>query len=608
MTWQSAEQIADALLYEGYLLYPYRGSAVKNRYRWQFGIVAPRVYSDAEGSERCLMRTECLVEPDGAALLDVKVRFLHVQARQVEVREAREDGTELWRAVDSTTVDGRELLTWDEAAPHELVIADVPVSAAATQELRTFEIPGDRAMEAVHDVAGTPVARLVRERSAISCVVRVAVEPIGARRKVSVRIENVTPWPEAAHAARPAALRRSLVAAHTLLAVRKGAFVSLLEPPAGAAADAAACQNVHTWPVLVGTAPQRNLMLSSPIILYDYPAIAPESPGDSFDGTEIDELLALRVRTLTTDERRQALATDVRAQQVIERATAMATPEFERLHGAIRYFGAAPQPAHIETAALEAWLNPPGSDVQEAVDSLGNCICKGARVRLRPAGGADAMDMFLTDQTATVAAVYSDVDEQTHVAVIVDAGDAADLHESNGRFFYFRPDEVEVLQAEAAPQTQRARVLVAGIGNMFLGDDGFGSAVAERLATCALPEWVRVEDFGIRSVHLAYNLLDASYETTVLIDALPRGGAPGTLYLVEPEVEAIGAEPHDAHSLSVEGVIGMLKQIGGEPGRILIVGCEPLSTAPEMGLSDAVANAVDGAVDMVMDLLATVKV
>jgi hydrogenase maturation protease len=221
------------------------------------------------------------------------------------------------------------------------------------------------------------------------------------------------------------------------------------------------------------------------------------------------------------------------------------------------------------------------------------------------------MDMFLAGQTATVAAVLRDVEGQAHVAVTIDAAGAADLHESNGRFFYFRPDEIEVLEdsrggAPSESTQPAARVLVAGIGNIFLGDDGFGPAVIQRLASRALPECAKVEDFGIRGVHLAYELLGASpaYDTTIVVDAVSRGGAPGTLYVIEPDVADVPSAPPEAHALSVEAVLGLLRSIGGEPGRVLIVGCEAESVAPEMGLSAPVAAAVDGAADLVMNLLA----
>jgi hydrogenase maturation protease len=608
MTWGVAETIADAMLYEGYLLYPYHGSALKNRYRWQFGIVGPRTPTEPDGRQPSRIQTECLIEPGANPMVDVKVRFLQIEARIVERLVHAPDQ---WATVDALTVAGREHLTWDEATPRDLTVAGVTIGASRTESIHPFEVDGGREVEVIRNDGGEICARVVRERAPLACRLHVAVEPAGELRRLRVEVENATPCTADPETDRPAALRRSLIAAHTLLAVSDGAFVSLLDPPAEAAASAAACENRHTWPVLVGTAPHRNLMLSAPIILYDYPTVAPESPGDLFDGTEIDEILTLRVLTLTGEERRAAVATDPRARRIIERAAALSPAAFARLHGATRHV----EPTGTATAdqsPWEAFLNPRGTNVDEELEIGGRQVAKGSRVRLCPPPGrrADAMDLFLSGQTATVAAVYRDLENQAHIAVIVDAAGNVDLLESNGRYFYFRPDEIELLETSAArpavaPRQASHRVLVAGIGNMFLGDDGFGPAVTQRLASRSIPAWAKVEDFGIRGVHLAYELLGASpaYESTIIIDAVSRGGNPGTLYLLEPDVGSTPIEIPDAHTLSVESVLAYLRQIGGTPGRVLIVGCEVESVAPEMGLSDAVASAVDRAAELVMELI-----
>jgi len=144
-----------------------------------------------------------------------------------------------------------------------------------------------------------------------------------------------------------------------------------------------------------------------------------------------------------------------------------------------------------------------------------------------------------------------------------------------------------------------------GIGNIFLGDDGFGVEVARRLASEPLPSNVLVKDFGIRGLHLAYELLDGGYETTLLLDATSRGGEPGTVYLIEPELNEEGsAAPADAHAMNPEAVFASLRALGGAPGRVLLVGCEPASVEEQMGLSPPVAGAVDVAVRMVHDWLA----
>jgi len=151
------------------------------------------------------------------------------------------------------------------------------------------------------------------------------------------------------------------------------------------------------------------------------------------------------------------------------------------------------------------------------------------------------------------------------------------------------------------------RTLVAGIGNVFLGDDGFGVEVAARLGRESLREGVRVVDAGIRARHLAYELLDGDYDTAILVDAVARGGAPGTVYLIEPEVAAGGlsntAAAFDGHAMNPDAMLGFLQAFGRASTRVLIIGCEPECIDERMGLSAPVAAAVDEALELVRDLL-----
>jgi hydrogenase maturation protease len=172
--------------------------------------------------------------------------------------------------------------------------------------------------------------------------------------------------------------------------------------------------------------------------------------------------------------------------------------------------------------------------------------------------------------------------------------------------------------APSAAATATPRILVAGIGNIFFGDDGFGVEVARRLALAEIPDGVTVADYGISGMHLAYDLANG-FETAILVDATPRGGAPGTIYVMEPEQqpdEAAGNDGQpdgndvgpatvmfDAHGMQPDVVLGMLGMLGGRAGRILIVGCEPGSAEPGMGLSAPVAAAVDEAVRVVLGLV-----
>lgn len=157
------------------------------------------------------------------------------------------------------------------------------------------------------------------------------------------------------------------------------------------------------------------------------------------------------------------------------------------------------------------------------------------------------------------------------------------------------------------PDAAPARgVLIAGVGNIFLRDDGFGVEVAKRLALETLPEWVRVVDFGIRGVHLAYEMLDGGYHTTIMIDATPRGEKPGTVYLIEPDLKKYQSQPptsFDAHGMDPQVVFSTLQSLGGIPGRVLIVGCEPLESDEGIGLSDPVRRGVDEAIRLIHSLV-----
>ncbi len=641
MSFELAQKIADAVLYEGYVLYPYRASAAKNRMRWQFGVVAPRGY----GGEPWEMQTECLIEPGDAAEIDLRLRFLQVQARTIE--ESLDAAGGAFRPVETLEVGDRTLVTWEEGVERCFDETIVLSELLARERQIPIEAPAGRDVELVRTADGGIAARIVRERWPVSALVRVTAEPAGGLIKVRVRIENAADWQGTD---REEALRRALIGAHTLLAVRGGAFVSLLDPPS------AACTNLHTWPVLIGQEGARDVLLSSPIILYDYPQVAPESPGDLCDATEIDEILTLRVMTLTEEEKREAMGTDERARQIIERSDAIPPELFERLHGAVRSLGpvdrssglpfeaSPPGPLSLTgegegLADWESFLNPPGAvPPEEASLEIGEArVAKGSRVRLRPSRRADSMDLFLAGRAARVEGIYKDVEDAVYVAVSLEDDPASDLHSWHGRFYYFYPEEVEPLEERSSHETRGAehagaghgpgpapdvagdgplpadqadvdsrRILIAGVGNIFLGDDGFGVEVARRLAAMPLPDRVRVADFGIRGVHLAYELLEGGYETTILVDATPRGGEPGTVYLIEPDLGRPGEDDPglgDAHGMDPRSVFALLARLGGTPGRVLIVGCEPARTEEEMGLSAPVAAAVDEAIGMIFGLL-----
>jgi hypothetical protein len=344
MNLELVEKIANTVLYEGYILYPYRSSSVKNQQRWNFGALCPQSYSEAQGgTEACSMQTECLVKGDERASLDVKVRFLHLLLREVGQLETPLDeipeGVEMdFQTVAAMEVGGQIYQTWQEAVEREISLPAINLKELVAQtQRRTFTFPSMQETEFLREPDGLLAGVVVRKQQRIECSVEVAAERAGDNLfKVSARILNLTPLDNAKSRSRDDALMRSLVSTHTILAAHDGEFVSLLEPPEALREMAASCSNVGTWPVMAGEEGARDCMLSSPIILYDYPQIAPESAGDLFDGTEIDEILTLRIMTLTDEEKREMRGVDERARRILERTETLPLEQLMKLHGAVK--------------------------------------------------------------------------------------------------------------------------------------------------------------------------------------------------------------------------------------------------------------------------------
>ena len=243
----------------------------------------------------------------------------------------------------------------------------------------------------------------------------------------------------------------------------------------------------------------------------------------------------------------------------------------------------------------------------------------GSRVKLRPRAGGDVMDIALADKTAIIESIEQDYEGKVHLGVVVDDDPGRDigLMRQPGHRFFFDPEEVEPLGEDDGRQTAQPKtptILIAGIGNIFLGDDAFGVEVVRRLSAHQLPENVRLVDFGIRGYDLAYALLDG-YDVTILVDACPRGDAPGTLYVIEPDLSDLGnaddpASPADAHTMNPLNVLRLATSMGGQLKRVLLVGCEPGTFGPEegqMGLSGPVEAVVDEAVKMVESLMGKIQ-
>jgi hydrogenase maturation protease len=247
---------------------------------------------------------------------------------------------------------------------------------------------------------------------------------------------------------------------------------------------------------------------------------------------------------------------------------------------------------------------PPRSVTVDGVE-----VARGSHVVLRPSAGGDVLDRAMEGKVARVESVEQDMEGGLQLAVTLDEDPGQDLGAARkpAHRFFFSPAEVEPLAGGSGPQP--TRILVAGIGNVFLGDDAFGVEVVRRLAGRELPGGIEVADFGIRGIDLMY-ALGEGYEVAVFVDAVPRGGAPGTLYVIEPELED-GTVMLDAHGMDPVKVLALARDLGSVPDRVLVVGCEP-GAIPVEGdeeeivgeLSEPVRAAVDEAVTLVEELLA----
>ena len=440
MNFVAARAVADAVMYEGYILYPYRASAPKNRSRWQFGVVMAPGYTAVDPSERDFAQTECVLEHSAQTTVAVVIRFLQVQRR---------------------TSDGS---SWDEAVEHEHLIRADADRLLDGGHVTEFEIP------AGEDREGDVVRRREHLTASVSVLATPLPGPWGAVR-LRVRVDNRSASATAPRT-REDALPTALVAAHMIIGLDDGAFISMTDPPEWASAEVQACENIGCWPVLAGADGGREVMLSTPIILYDHPELAPESPGDLYDGTEIDEILSLRTLALSDAEKQEARATDPRAAALIDRVEALGPDDFNRMHGAIRSprvvsgpagaghgpdvgraqgVGRGPGAGSVEPPGYEPdvpWWDPAAdasvSPDTDAITVAGRRIARGSLVTLRPGvRRSDAQDMFLDGRPARVEAVLLDVDDTAYLAVSLTDDPDQDLRVAHGRFLYFSPDEVE---------------------------------------------------------------------------------------------------------------------------------------------------------------------
>ena len=459
MSLDAVRRIADAVLYEGYILYPYRASAQKNRSRWQWGVVMGPGYAAADPSERDFTQAEIVFEHSGQPSVLINLRFLQVQRRSTEAAEPGQEQT------------------WDEAVEREIEFTVGRDELLGAGHVHDFAVDGGEERE---PLAGD--GETVRRREPLAGLVSVRAFPLEGpwqAVRLQVRVENRTaaePVPER----REDALPTALVAAHVIMTAAGGEFISMIDPPEWAKTAVAECENIGGWPVLADPDGGRDIVLSSPIILYDHPEVAPESPGELYDGLEIDEILTLRTLALSDDEKLQARATDPRAAALIDRVEAMDAGDIVKLHGTVRSPRPAPSRgaqatapgdgaavgegrtmvARTNAAGEPEWIGDPdvpwwdpGADASvspdtDTVNIGGQQIGRGSLVRLRPGNRrSDAQDMFLIGRVAEVQAVLLDVDDNPYLAVALADDPDQDLRIAHGRFLYFSVDEVEPCEA-----------------------------------------------------------------------------------------------------------------------------------------------------------------
>ena len=410
------DRVTRAVLYEGYLLYPYRASAVKNQHRWTFGALYPSLYSKAQGGfDATEMCTECLLISKKNALLTVQLRFLHLISR------------------------GDTGQAWQEGEEREVSVPPAHLNdLLAGSILFPFAFP--QAQSLLNGVYW-------RQESVQGSIELSAMEVEDSVFKITARVRNESAFEGSE---RNEALLRSTVSTHIIFQVENGEFLSLLDPPPQFRHLIASCKNKGNWPVLIGENGETHTILASPIILYDYPQVAPESPGDLYDSTEIDEILMLRILTLTDAEKEEIRNVDDRARQLLERTENLPPEHFMKLHGAIRGMKkTSEQPQADPSENIVPWdpWEEEKKQLPSQVQVFGKQVKKGDRVRLWPVKSADILDLALKGRTAIVDSIEQDYDGRIHLAVVVEDDPGKDLGELRqpGHRFFFTSEEVEPL-------------------------------------------------------------------------------------------------------------------------------------------------------------------
>jgi len=423
MSFAAIEKIADAVLYEGYILYPYRPSAIKNQQRWNFGTLYPREFAERQKPvESFSFHTDVLVHGGADWTIDLCLRFL-------QIVPAGEDGG------------------WDEGFARSRTMEGLRLGELLQGVERTIDLstPAEEEREKV------PAQFYTRpEKSMVAGLTMRAELVQGGLYRVGITVTNKSRVSAEDEALRRMAQPNAFTSAHLLLRVEGANFVSLLDPQQEHVEAVAGCRNAGVFPVLAGEEGVRTWMLCSPIILYDYPQVAPESMGNFFDGTEMDEMLALRVMTLTDEEKAEMRRGDPHARAILERTETVPNEQMLKVHGAVRGMHPLPTQLSVESE-LTSWDPFPERPPVDAVRIFGIDVRCGDRVRLWPQKTADIMDIAMKGKVAIVEAIEQDLEDNLQLAVVLedDPGRDMGMLRQTGHRFFFSPDEVEPLGMEA---------------------------------------------------------------------------------------------------------------------------------------------------------------
>ncbi|HEX3987410.1 MAG TPA: hypothetical protein VHX13_12470 [Acidobacteriaceae bacterium] len=432
MNFALLERIADAVLYEGYILYPYRPSSLKNRQRWNFGTLYPRTSAEQQlPPQPFSFQTQVLIAGCADSRLTARIRFL-------QLLPGANDDPDQWAqgVTRSATLEGLRLGDLVAGLARDLVF---PPSPDEMQDGKKGSAP------------------------IISGCLHLQAEPLSdSLFRLTATFSNETPLPASLSISERQTIQaRDCISAHLLLGLDDASFISLLDPPSQYKNDVAACMQKGVFPVLAGQPGDAARMLCSPIVIYDYPQTAPESAGDFFDGTEMDEMLALRVLTLTDQEKSEMRASDPRAAAILARVETLPGEHLLKLHGAVREIRPAEQnppaaspPVPATNDAIDGRIDPwdPFAErpAVQSVRVFGVEVRCGDRVRLWPAKKADILDIAMNGKIAVIEAIEQDLEDNFQFAVVLedDPGKDMGLLRQAGHRFFFSPDEIEPLSLE----------------------------------------------------------------------------------------------------------------------------------------------------------------